>query len=191
MKNFENFPSKMGKWSCPICKQSLKSPVIANCGHTFCWRCLCMHLEHDTHCPICDKEIEENKFVAIKGIGQTDPDLQSLPPLPEQPPMPVYPEENSDDDDIDGFTHLERVQMTEERMRRAQEAENHLRGGQNQINEVVGNMGLFAFGVGPLLMFRDIGQNQRRGEKFTTKLILIIIYSIFALIISNIFVLFE
>ena len=73
----------MGKWSCPICNKTLSSPVIAGCGHTFCWRCLCKHMEHQNNCPVCKQYLDYSTFTAIKGIGKEDQDLESLPPLPQ------------------------------------------------------------------------------------------------------------
>lgn len=75
----------VSKWHCPLCNKRLVSPVIAGCGHTFCWRCLCRHMEHSLQCPECRKTLDYEKFVSIKGFGKEDADLASLPPLPQSP----------------------------------------------------------------------------------------------------------
>ena len=76
------------KWVCGICHQPLKSPVVTDCGHTFCWRCLCSHMETSSNCPLCNNILDKTKFIAIFGHGKEDPHLEDLPPLPEDNPPP-------------------------------------------------------------------------------------------------------
>ena len=84
-------------WECAICHDSIKSPVRANCGHVFCWRCLCEHMKNSNNCPICHTILEEKKFIAIYGHGSEDPHLEELPPLPEfvTPSPPPPPNQNN------------------------------------------------------------------------------------------------
>ena len=69
-------------WECSICHEPLKSPVRCNCGHVFCWRCLCNHMENSLTCPKCDEVLNKDKFIAIYGHGSEDPHLEELPELP-------------------------------------------------------------------------------------------------------------
>lgn len=70
------------KWKCFVCKKSLKSPVVANCGHVYCWRCLTQHRnEGKETCPKCGENLKESEFIPIFCLS-TDDKLNELPALP-------------------------------------------------------------------------------------------------------------
>lgn len=71
------------KFKCELCRNSVLSPVSLECGHVFCWRCLCKHLETNAMCPKCGTIINRDKIVPIYGCGKDDPNLDELPPMPE------------------------------------------------------------------------------------------------------------
>ena len=49
-KNESNSDSK---WICKICLGSLKKPVVTQCGHLFCWKCMYRWMETEKSCPVC------------------------------------------------------------------------------------------------------------------------------------------
>lgn len=81
------------KWKCPLCHQPLKSPVIAPCGHLFCWPCICDALTESPRCPTCDHELTKNDLIPI--YGQTEEQATDDRPPPkqhrEEPPPDLNP----------------------------------------------------------------------------------------------------
>ncbi|KAI1622935.1 SNF2 family N-terminal domain-containing protein [Exophiala viscosa] len=67
---------------CPVCLDSLKSPVITGCAHTFCRGCIERVIETQHKCPMCRAELlDKEKLVEpAAGIGEGDePDLDIDP----------------------------------------------------------------------------------------------------------------
>ncbi|XP_049301551.1 nuclear factor 7, ovary-like [Anopheles funestus] len=50
---------------CPICLEDFNSPVIVNCGHSFCKRCIekCMKIGKHAVCPICKDKLVKRLFL--------------------------------------------------------------------------------------------------------------------------------
>ena len=38
---------------CPICMETIHDPFVTACGHSFCYHCISMHLQHKQSCPSC------------------------------------------------------------------------------------------------------------------------------------------
>ena len=80
--NNENTGNK--RWHCPICKKSLKSPVVTPCGHIFCWPCISKLLQNEdktnNSCPICHTPVDINKIVPIYGQTNEAKDSEAPPP---------------------------------------------------------------------------------------------------------------
>ncbi len=68
---------------CYICMDNCSGPVIATCGHTFCWQCLKLWLNNKTvhTCPVCKNGIDLNKIISIYG---SDNSLNDDRPKPER-----------------------------------------------------------------------------------------------------------
>ena len=49
-------------FKCPIGKGLLNKPISANCGHSFCRKCLKEYLQTNTECPVDGKFINKNKL---------------------------------------------------------------------------------------------------------------------------------
>ncbi len=66
---------------CYICMDNCKGPVIATCGHTFCWQCIKMWLSDKSvqTCPVCKNGIEMNKLISIYGSENLDNDDRPKP----------------------------------------------------------------------------------------------------------------
>lgn len=43
---------------CPVCLETVKSPVSTKCGHIFCSNCLIKSLVHEKRCPICKQAVK-------------------------------------------------------------------------------------------------------------------------------------
>ena len=50
---------------CLICLNCLTDPVTIDCGHSFCWPCLCLYWEKaetPACCPVCRKPSQETEY---------------------------------------------------------------------------------------------------------------------------------
>lgn len=45
---------------CDICKEFYTSPVLSNCGHSFCSLCIRRYLVNDPKCALCGRELRES-----------------------------------------------------------------------------------------------------------------------------------
>ena len=52
---------KLKELECPICLDIFKNPLIDNCGHTFCKKCIEKFLLNDKNCPF-SKNLIKNLF---------------------------------------------------------------------------------------------------------------------------------
>tara|TARA_B100001287_G_C22197143_1_gene306239 strand:+ start:34 stop:453 length:420 start_codon:yes stop_codon:yes gene_type:complete len=52
---------------CPICQEQLqeKNLIILSCNHSFCASCILKNLNYTRKCPLCRKEIIDNKFKSL------------------------------------------------------------------------------------------------------------------------------
>ena len=48
-------------FSCPICMSMIKDPFVTDCGHTFCFQCITMHLVNKKSCPCCSTYVTADK----------------------------------------------------------------------------------------------------------------------------------
>ena len=55
------------KWCCQICNNPLRSPVVTQCGHIFCFSCISNHLKHHDNCPICNSKNTEDTLTPVYG----------------------------------------------------------------------------------------------------------------------------
>jgi SWI/SNF-related matrix-associated actin-dependent regulator of chromatin subfamily A3 len=72
---------------CPICLDTLKTPVITKCAHTFCTGCIERVLENQTKCPMCRAELESVATSTVK---------PALEPLTKKEPPPPTQDELAD-----------------------------------------------------------------------------------------------
>merc|ERR1711915_1030206 len=52
-------------YSCSICFDKARQPVVTTCGHLFCWPCLCRWLKNSQTCPSCQQKIVTTNIVPI------------------------------------------------------------------------------------------------------------------------------
>lgn len=59
---------------CPICQETIATPKITSCRHTFCQACLDKWLETNNTCPMCRTQIRDiNNFTQtsdLTGVGE-------------------------------------------------------------------------------------------------------------------------
>ena len=82
------------KWICKICLDGLKKPVVTQCGHLFCWKCLYRWLERAQTCPVCSGAINKSLITPIFG-HDTDEDQNTNSNHEEKDDI-----KSNDDDDI-------------------------------------------------------------------------------------------
>ncbi|KFM26971.1 E3 ubiquitin-protein ligase COP1 [Auxenochlorella protothecoides] len=46
-------------FSCPVCREVMRSPCVTPCGHTFCHACILRHVQRDSTCPCCRSYLTE------------------------------------------------------------------------------------------------------------------------------------
>ncbi|AOA62733.1 E3 ubiquitin ligase [Komagataella phaffii CBS 7435] len=51
--------------SCHICKETLKAPVMTQCGHCFCSLCIRRYLKVNQECPLCHEVQYESNLVKV------------------------------------------------------------------------------------------------------------------------------
>nr|POE61227.1 e3 ubiquitin-protein ligase rnf5 [Quercus suber] len=83
-------------FNCKICWQLAEDPVVTQCGHLFCWFCLCSWLESFSkckECPVCRAIIEEDKLVPLYGTESERKEAKDLDPNSEKsiPNRPIAP----------------------------------------------------------------------------------------------------
>uniref|UniRef100_A0A7N2RDP3 E3 ubiquitin-protein ligase RMA n=1 Tax=Quercus lobata TaxID=97700 RepID=A0A7N2RDP3_QUELO len=83
-------------FNCKICWQLAEDPVVTQCGHLFCWFCLCSWLKSFSkckECPVCRAIIEENKLVPLYGTESERKEAKDLDPNSEKsiPNRPIAP----------------------------------------------------------------------------------------------------
>jgi E3 ubiquitin-protein ligase RNF5 len=73
------------RFSCNICLDAVKDPVVTPCGHLYCWPCLFRWLKtHHTTCPVCKSGVTQDNIIPIyiRGCDQ-DPRLKETGGLQE------------------------------------------------------------------------------------------------------------
>ncbi|AMD22695.1 HHL075Cp [Eremothecium sinecaudum] len=55
---------------CYICKDFLKSPVLGQCGHTFCSLCIREYLNKESRCPLCLSELRQTMLQKEFVLGE-------------------------------------------------------------------------------------------------------------------------
>lgn len=48
---------------CPICLESHQNPIVTNCGHIICGRCMMEYMRYRKSCPICRNPLIKNLFM--------------------------------------------------------------------------------------------------------------------------------
>ncbi|AGO10039.1 AaceriAAR049Cp [[Ashbya] aceris (nom. inval.)] len=55
---------------CHICKDMLQTPVLTQCGHTFCSLCIREYLNRESRCPLCLAELRQNMLQKEFLVGE-------------------------------------------------------------------------------------------------------------------------
>jgi E3 ubiquitin-protein ligase RNF5 len=54
------------RFSCNVCLDPVKDPVVTPCGHLYCWPCLFRWLKtHHTTCPVCKSGVTQENVIPI------------------------------------------------------------------------------------------------------------------------------
>ena len=56
-------PKEQIKDNCIVCLNEPKDPVILECGHIFCYKCIYRWISKNPTCPLCRQPIQENKKI--------------------------------------------------------------------------------------------------------------------------------
>mmetsp|Transcript_30104 Transcript_30104/g.115551 ORF Transcript_30104/g.115551 Transcript_30104/m.115551 type:complete len:222 (+) Transcript_30104:117-782(+) len=62
-------------FECNICFETPHDPVVTECGHLYCWRCLFKWMQTKSAyplCPVCKSKIEKSKVIPVYGRGMQD-----------------------------------------------------------------------------------------------------------------------
>ena len=68
------------RFSCNVCLDVVKDPVVTQCGHLYCWPCLYRWLKtHHTTCPVCKSGVTQENVIPIyiRGV-EHDPRLKAM-----------------------------------------------------------------------------------------------------------------
>lgn len=63
---------------CPICLETLKSPVITKCAHTFCTGCIERVIEVQQKCPMCRAPLEDLATTTVQPAQETSAKAEQL-----------------------------------------------------------------------------------------------------------------
>ncbi|XP_058830205.1 E3 ubiquitin-protein ligase RNF166-like [Topomyia yanbarensis] len=78
----------MAERECPIClSEVFEKPVIVNCGHTFCGKCIRLSLGKFKNCPICNQILIEQLFL-------NDTSYTKRLTIKDRSPLPTYPRQS-------------------------------------------------------------------------------------------------
>ena len=58
--------------ACPICLENCTKPTTIDCNHTFCYDCIRKWIGIKRKCPVCDEEINVQKYVRKKRLKIPD-----------------------------------------------------------------------------------------------------------------------
>ncbi|KAJ3326720.1 E3 ubiquitin ligase, partial [Kappamyces sp. JEL0680] len=67
--------------TCQICTDFLSVPVAAECGHVYCYFCLCKwiaQLEHNGTCPLCRKKLLGKPYISLSTQSHVENFVESL-----------------------------------------------------------------------------------------------------------------
>mmetsp|Transcript_5800 Transcript_5800/g.17326 ORF Transcript_5800/g.17326 Transcript_5800/m.17326 type:complete len:205 (+) Transcript_5800:189-803(+) len=62
-------------FECNICFDNPCDPVVTECGHLYCWKCLFKWMQTKSNCPlcpVCKSKVEKNKVIPVYGRGMQD-----------------------------------------------------------------------------------------------------------------------
>eukprot|EP00826_Nyctotherus_ovalis_P035068 TRINITY_DN2977_c0_g1_i1.p1 TRINITY_DN2977_c0_g1~~TRINITY_DN2977_c0_g1_i1.p1 ORF type:complete len:202 (+),score=36.41 TRINITY_DN2977_c0_g1_i1:48-608(+) len=81
---------EVNPYGCGICFKSPVEPVVAVCGHLFCWPCVYKRMATSKMCPQCESDLDEDSFVPVYVRDSRGEDLSpSLPKRPEAKRAPA------------------------------------------------------------------------------------------------------
>lgn len=84
----------MADFSCSICFDTAKEPVVTKCGHLYCWSCLRLWLQQTSECPMCKGHINETTagdVIPLYGKGKAETRTDSAGSSPPPRPAPSAP----------------------------------------------------------------------------------------------------
>lgn len=78
------------RFSCNVCLDPVKDPVVTPCGHLYCWPCLFRWLKtHHTTCPVCKSGVTQENVIPIYIRGsEQDPRIKTSVHSTEIPNRP-------------------------------------------------------------------------------------------------------
>ena len=67
-------------FECNICFEDPQNPIVASCGHLYCYTCLFTWLSKgQTDCPVCRSKVDHDKIIPVYGRS----DIRERPPIPD------------------------------------------------------------------------------------------------------------
>lgn len=66
--------------SCPICMEHIETPIVTNCGHSYCFDCIQEHMKTSKNCPMCRGNVQ-NLFEVKEEKKQAKDKVVSIHPV--------------------------------------------------------------------------------------------------------------
>ena len=63
------------QFSCSICLDAPKDPVLTRCGHVYCWPCLHEWIKRSESCPVCKAGVTESSIIPIYSNNSDQPSV--------------------------------------------------------------------------------------------------------------------
>jgi hypothetical protein len=65
------------RFSCNICLDPVRQPVVTQCGHLYCWPCLFRWLKtQHTTCPVCKSGVSHDSVIPVYIRGSSEHELR-------------------------------------------------------------------------------------------------------------------
>jgi peroxin-10 len=57
--------------TCALCLAGRSKPTVTECGHLYCWNCICSWCTEKPQCPLCRQPISLNKLISLTHYAKT------------------------------------------------------------------------------------------------------------------------
>lgn len=64
VKSFEILP-EVSTEKCILCLEFRRNTTVTECGHLFCWTCICEWLQYKSECPVCRESMKRSSAIPL------------------------------------------------------------------------------------------------------------------------------